>query len=189
MLIGLLRQLAKLPLSWIHAAGGALGWVVYFLSPGYAARLRANLLQSGLWRDEKDYQRILRRSIAESGKAGTELIPVWFRPVAPRCPIGRPRRAHRAGRGRGKTRPRRHLPDPASGLLRCSRVVGCAAPSDHVLYRPPKMKALQTPDRGRPRTRQSATRAGQSRRRAAAAESAPARRSGRHPPGPGTRNR
>src|SRR5712671_7850799 len=83
MLIGLLRQLARLPLSWLHAAGGALGWVVYFVSHPYAARLRAHLLQSGLWRDEQDYQRILRRNIAESGKAGTELIPVWFRPVAP----------------------------------------------------------------------------------------------------------
>ena len=65
MLIGLLRQLAKLPLSWIHAVGSALGWVVYFLSPKYSARLRANLLQSGLWRDERDYQRILRRNIAD----------------------------------------------------------------------------------------------------------------------------
>ena len=79
MLIGLLRLLAKLPLSWIHAAGGALGWIVYFLSADYAARLRANLLQSGLWRDDKDYQRILRQTIVESGKAGTRFpMPCWM---------------------------------------------------------------------------------------------------------------
>src|SRR5258708_35932786 len=75
MLIGLLRQLAKLPLSWIHAAGGALGWMVYLLSSTYAARLRANLLQSGLWRDEHDYQPIMSRNSAESGQAGTAMDP------------------------------------------------------------------------------------------------------------------
>ena len=79
MLIGLLRLLAKLPLSWIHAAGGVLGWVVYLTSSSYAARLRENLLQSGICKDDIEFQRILRRNIAESGKAGTELIPVWFR--------------------------------------------------------------------------------------------------------------
>src|SRR5258708_19819944 len=81
--MGLFGHLLNLPLSWTHAVGGALGWMVYLLSSTYAARLRANLLQSGLWRDENHYQRILRRNIAESGKAGTEPIPVWFRPAAP----------------------------------------------------------------------------------------------------------
>ncbi len=82
MLIGLMRLLARAPLSWIHAAGAAIGWIVYILSPSYASRLRENLLQSGVWRDEAEYQRLLHENIAESGKAGTELIPVWFRPVS-----------------------------------------------------------------------------------------------------------
>ena len=81
MLIGLMRLLARVPLSWIHSAGAAIGWIVYLVSPPYAARLRENLLQSGVWRDEADYQRLLRDNIAESGKAGTELMPVWFRAV------------------------------------------------------------------------------------------------------------
>jgi Kdo2-lipid IVA lauroyltransferase/acyltransferase len=81
MLIGLMRLLARAPLSWIHAAGAAIGWIVYLLSPSYAARLRDNLLQSGVWRNEAEYQRLLHENIAESGKVGTELIPVWFRPV------------------------------------------------------------------------------------------------------------
>lgn len=76
-----MRLLARAPLSWIHAAGAASGWIVYLLSPSYAARLRDNLLQSGVWRDEAEYQRLLHENIAESGKAGTELIPVWFRSV------------------------------------------------------------------------------------------------------------
>lgn len=143
MLIGLLRQLAKLPLSWIHAIGGLLGWVVYFLSGEYAARLRANLLQSGLWRDEKDYQRILRRNIVESGKAATELIPVWFRPVAPAVrlvvraePIGLVEDAEQRERGVIYLTP--HL-----GCFDAAALWAAQRRPITVLYRPPKMKALQ----------------------------------------------
>lgn len=143
MLIGLLRLLAKLPLSWIHAVGGALGWIVYFLSDKYASRLRANLLQSGLWRDEKDYQRILRRNIAESGKAGTELIPVWFRPVAPAVrlvvraePIALVEAAERRERGVIYLTP--HL-----GCFDAAALWAAQRRPITVLYRAPKMKALQ----------------------------------------------
>src|SRR5258708_35716677 len=80
MLIGLVRQLAKLPLSWIHAVGGALGWMVYLLSSTYAARLRANLLQSGLWRDEHAEPRILGRNNAQCGDTAAALSSVWIRP-------------------------------------------------------------------------------------------------------------
>ena len=143
MLIGLLRQMARLPLSWNHAVGGALGWVVYLLSREYAARLRANLLQSGVWRDEKDYQRILRRNIAESGKAGTELIPVWFRPVAPAVqlvvraePIALVEAAEQRGRGVIYLTPHLGCFD-AAALWVAQRL------PITVLYRPPKIKALQ----------------------------------------------
>ena len=78
----MLRLIARLPLSWIHAAGATLGWLVYLWSASYAARLRENLRQSRLWRDEAEYQRLLHENIAESGKAGTELLAAWFRPVA-----------------------------------------------------------------------------------------------------------
>jgi len=143
MLIGLLRQLAKLPLCWIHAVGGTLGWVVYFLSDNYAARLRANLLQSGLWQDEKDYQRILRRNIAESGKAGTELIPVWFRPVAPAVrlvvsaePVALVEAAEQRGRGLIYVTPHLGCFDAAALWVAQRRPIT-------VLYRPPRMRALQ----------------------------------------------
>ncbi len=143
MLIGLLRQLAKLPLSWIHAVGGALGWVVYFLSAEYAARLRANLLQSGLWKDESDYQRILRSNIVESGKSGTELIAVWFRPVTPvvnlvtsAAPLAVVEAAERRGRGVIYLTPHLGCFDAAALWVaqRCPITV---------LYRPPKIKFLQ----------------------------------------------
>ena len=156
MLIGLLRQLAKLPLSWIHAVGGTLGWVVYFLSPKYAARLRANLLQSGLWRDEKDYQRILRRNIAETGKAATELIAVWFRPVATAVklvvragPIALVEVAERRERGVIYLTP--HL-----GCFDAAALWAAQRRPITVLYRLPRMSALQPlieAGRGRDRVR------------------------------------
>lgn len=80
MLTGLLRLIARLPLAWLHAAGGALGWLVYLASPSYASRLRDNLLQSRVWRDENEYQRLLHANIVETGKAVGELSAIWFRP-------------------------------------------------------------------------------------------------------------
>lgn len=80
MLTGLLRLLGRLPLSFLHRTGAALGWLVYLTSPRYAARLRENLLQSGLWRGRREYKRLLRANIAENGKATAEVAAVWFRP-------------------------------------------------------------------------------------------------------------
>jgi len=100
-------------------------------------------LQSGLWRDEKDYQRILRRNIVESGKAGTELIPVWFRPVAPAVklvvsaePIALVEAAERRERGVIYLTP--HL-----GCFDAAALWAAQRRPITVLYRPPKMKALQ----------------------------------------------
>ncbi len=154
MLIGLLRQLAKLPLSWIHAVGGALGWCVYFLSPTYAARLRENLLQSGLGRDEKEFRRILHRNISESGKAGTELIPVWFRPVEPAVklvvragPMVLVEEAERRGRGLIYLTP--HL-----GCFDAAALWAAQRRPITVLYRPPRKPFLQPLiDAGRGRDR------------------------------------
>ncbi len=80
MLTGLLRLFARLPLPWLHAAGTALGWLVYLSAPSYAARLRENLLQSRVWQDEEAFRRILHANVVESGKAVAELPAVWFRP-------------------------------------------------------------------------------------------------------------
>ena len=80
MLTGLLRLFAKLPLAWLHSAGIALGWLSYRLSPSYADRLRENLRQSGICGDRAAFDRLLKGSIREAGKAITELPAVWFRP-------------------------------------------------------------------------------------------------------------
>jgi KDO2-lipid IV(A) lauroyltransferase len=78
MLVALLRLLARLPLPWLHCAGAALGWIVYWCSPRYAGRLRENLYSSGVCSGEAQCKALLRSAIAETGKGMAELIAVWF---------------------------------------------------------------------------------------------------------------
>jgi KDO2-lipid IV(A) lauroyltransferase len=78
MLVPLFRLLARFPLAWLHAAGSALGWLVYWSSPSYAARLRENLYASGVCNSETRPGATLRAAVAEAGKGITELIAVWF---------------------------------------------------------------------------------------------------------------
>ncbi len=78
MLVAVFRLLARLPLSWLHVAGAALGRLVYGCSPSYAARLRENLYASGVCGGEAQCKALLRGAVAEAGKGMTELIAVWF---------------------------------------------------------------------------------------------------------------
>lgn len=78
MLLYLLRLLARLPLPWLHGAGAALGWLVYRVSPSYAARLRDNLYASGVCSGDAQCRELLRAVVAEAGKGIAELIAVWF---------------------------------------------------------------------------------------------------------------
>ena len=143
MIIGLLRLFARLPLSWIHATGSVLGWIVYLLSPTYSARMRDILRQGRLWRDETDFQRILRENISESGKAAAELIPVWFLPkpraaglIASDSSLALIAEAEARGKGIIYLTPHLGCPDMAAICVARHRPLT-------VLYRPPKMKMLQ----------------------------------------------
>ena len=78
MLRAALRLVARLPLSWLHGAGAALGWLVHACSPKYAARLRANLYGSGVCSGEAQCDALRRKAIAEAGKGMLELLAVWF---------------------------------------------------------------------------------------------------------------
>src|SRR3712207_496740 len=78
MLIRVLRLVARLPLAWLHAAGAALGWIIYFASPVYAARLRENLAASGIFATPAELKRGLRKCIAETGKGAVETVKIWF---------------------------------------------------------------------------------------------------------------
>jgi len=70
MLVSIFRFLSILPLSWLHAAGAALGWLVYGASPSYRRRMRDNMRQAG-------YSQYLNAAIGEAGKSMFELPFIW----------------------------------------------------------------------------------------------------------------
>src|SRR5687768_9815100 len=74
----LLRLLARLPLAWLHRIGAALGWFVYIASPVYAARMRENLAASGIFADDAELGRALKRNSVETGKGAMEIAKIWF---------------------------------------------------------------------------------------------------------------
>jgi len=74
----LMRLIARLPLAWLHSAGAVLGWLVYRVSPVYAARMRENLDGSGIYADAAARERALRLCIAETGKGALETAKIWF---------------------------------------------------------------------------------------------------------------
>ncbi|MBV7538612.1 lysophospholipid acyltransferase family protein [Duganella sp. sic0402] len=70
MLVLIFRLLSILPLSVLHAAGAALGWLVYWASPSYRRRMRDNMRQAGV-------SQHLNAAIAEAGKSMFELPFIW----------------------------------------------------------------------------------------------------------------
>ncbi|MBI2295777.1 MAG: lysophospholipid acyltransferase family protein [Betaproteobacteria bacterium] len=78
MFVAVLRLFARLPLAWLHCAGAMMGWMVYWASPTYAARLRENLYASGVCGGDAQCRALLRAAIAETGKGVTELTAIWF---------------------------------------------------------------------------------------------------------------
>lgn len=76
MSLFLFRLIARLPLGWVHALGGALGLLVYALSPTYRRRLRLNLGQAGFPVDTLAYE-----CAREAGRQALETAWVWMRPA------------------------------------------------------------------------------------------------------------
>lgn len=70
MLVTLFRVLSHLPLPVLHAAGIALGWLVYLASPSYRRRLKDNIRRAGFGSD-------LNAAIREAGKNILELPFIW----------------------------------------------------------------------------------------------------------------
>jgi len=141
MTIPLLRLLARLPLPWLHRAGAALGWLVYWLSPTYAARLRGNLYASGVCADAA-CAALLRQAVAEAGKGVTELIAVWFGTDEKisklvRCDTWDVVEAARRG-GKGLIFLTPHL-----GCFEISALYGAQRLPITVLYRPPKLHWIE----------------------------------------------
>lgn len=82
MAIAILELLARLPLSWWHRLGSLCGRCAYHVSPAYARQLLQFLQISGVCADDRAFRKVLKESIRESGKTGSEWIKVWFSPAA-----------------------------------------------------------------------------------------------------------
>lgn len=64
--------LARLPLGVLHALGAFMGWLVYWASPTYRRRFRANVAGAGIaWRDA-------RPAVAAAGRMAAELPWLWI---------------------------------------------------------------------------------------------------------------
>ncbi len=70
-----LRWLSRRSLRFLHALGGALGWLAYGLSPSYRRRLRSNAARAGVSLAQR------RQSVAEAGKMPLESLRLWLRPA------------------------------------------------------------------------------------------------------------
>ncbi|TLD45151.1 MAG: Lipid A biosynthesis lauroyltransferase [Accumulibacter sp.] len=136
----LFRLLGHLPLSWLHALGAALGWLVWLCSPTYRRHMAENM-RLALGEDEA--RRVLPVAIGEAGKTGLELAHVWVRPLAETAA----RVIRVSGWELAEAAARR-----GSGILYLTPHLGCFeitaqylstyAPIT-VLYRPPKRAWLQ----------------------------------------------
>lgn len=75
----LFKFLSRWPLPVLHALGGGLGWLVWWLSPAYRSSFRANVAQAGL-----PFERA-RPAIADAGRFVAELPRLWMRPHTESC--------------------------------------------------------------------------------------------------------
>lgn len=143
MLTQLCKLLALLSLPALHRLGWLVGWLVHYCNPSAASLQRANLLQSGLVPDSAQLQPLLRRNIAETGKALVETLAIWgMRDSALPSLVKQVDGWHyvQAAQHKGK------------GIIFLTPHMGCfEIASLHygaqypftVLYRPPKLKLLQ----------------------------------------------
>lgn len=68
----ILKLLALLPLTWIHALGRLMGTLIYRCSPSYRARIKENLQIAGIYSSE-----LGRRVAKEQGAQALEAPWVW----------------------------------------------------------------------------------------------------------------
>ncbi|EHR69505.1 Lauroyl/myristoyl acyltransferase [Burkholderiales bacterium JOSHI_001] len=77
----MLAWIAYLPLTWVHFAGAAVGWLAYALSPDYRRRVQENAALAGVAAAD------VRRAVAEAGRMSAEVPWLWFRPES--RPLGK----------------------------------------------------------------------------------------------------
>jgi KDO2-lipid IV(A) lauroyltransferase len=135
MLVPIFRFLSIFPLPVLHAAGAALGWLVYLTSPSYRRRMRDNMARAG-------YSQHLSAAIAEAGKSIVELPFIW---------CATPERVSRHASDENWALVQTEL-DAGRGIVFLTPHLGCfeivaqeiALRTElMVMYRPPKKAALK----------------------------------------------
>ncbi|MFS2005971.1 lysophospholipid acyltransferase family protein [Duganella sp. CT11-25] len=135
MLVPIFRFLSIFPLPLLHAAGAALGWLVYLSSPSYRRRMRDNMAQAG-------YAQHLPAAVAEAGKSIVELPFIW---------CADPKRVSRHASDENWAIVQAEL-DAGRGIVFLTPHLGCfeivaqeiALRTElMVMYRPPKKAALK----------------------------------------------
>jgi KDO2-lipid IV(A) lauroyltransferase len=134
----LLKFIAALPLSLLHALGTVLGWTVYGISPTYRRRLRENLEQAG-YRDAA----LRRAAIAHAGHMLMETPAMWLRPQEQVAALVREVHGFDAAlamRAQGKGI---LFLTPHMGSFEIAAQYASQRVPMTVLYRPPKMRWLE----------------------------------------------
>lgn len=80
MLKTLLKPLAFLGLPAIHHLGKVLGSIMFLLMPASRKLVRSNLIQSKLYADDKQIDKVVKLNFIESGKALLESLALWGKP-------------------------------------------------------------------------------------------------------------
>ncbi len=65
-------------MRWYHAAGVAIGWLMYWCFPTYAARVKANLAGTGICSGEDECRKFIKETSREAGKAAVEWGLAWY---------------------------------------------------------------------------------------------------------------
>jgi KDO2-lipid IV(A) lauroyltransferase len=134
---------ARLPLSLLHRLGSALGWLTYWLSGKYAARMRENLSYGLEGCSAAEFRKILNANIAETGKSLAEMPWMWRRPLAE--VTGSVRACHgwehvEAARAKGQGI---IFLTPHMGCFEVTALYAAERMPITVLYRPPKLAWLE----------------------------------------------
>ena len=142
LILGFLKLLARLPLSWLHR----LGWLVgrlFFLLPNRERRNALINLQLCLPElDERERMELLAHSLEQTGRTLFEISAVWFRPIEQVLAMIR------------QVSGAEHLSrDPGQGLIVLSPHLGCweiaglylaSRGAVTSLYRPPRQTLFES---------------------------------------------
>ena len=151
----LFRFFSIWPLAALHALGGALGWAVWWASPGYRQRFRANCAQAGVPFDAA------KPAIAEAGRFVAELPKLWLRPDDKSCManvqmLGHEHVSHAFAQGKGVIFFGAHCGSFELGPQALAEVFGAQYGAITAIYRParqPSLAAIQLATRQRPQLR------------------------------------